>query len=154
MGKSDASQIRKIAPYPPLMDHMRNLVGEEMLFHLALTGWVSTERQWHQDDYLNPPHVNSCYAAVWIALDDIHEDSGPFEYVPGSDRWPLLRGETVRSYMTAEELRDYDAWPTISEGIVVPAIEREIQKTGLPITKFIAKRGDVLIWHGRLLGEE
>jgi hypothetical protein len=39
-------------------------------------------------------------------------------------------------------------WPSISESIVVPAIERPTQRKGTPISKFIAKRGDVLIWHG------
>ncbi|GFE68442.1 phytanoyl-CoA dioxygenase family protein [Chroococcus sp. FPU101] len=79
-------EIRDICLYPPLMETMKSLIGDEMGLHLNLTGWVSTTRDWHQDDYLNPPFVNSWYAAVWMALDDIHPDSGPFEYVPGSHR--------------------------------------------------------------------
>ena len=47
-----------------------------MLLHLALTGWISTQRDWHQDDYLNPPFVANWYAAVWMALDDISAESG------------------------------------------------------------------------------
>jgi hypothetical protein len=146
----DVPEMRELALYPPLMEEMRALIGEPMLLHLCLTGWVSTERGWHQDDYLNPPHVNSWYAAVWMALEDIHPDSGPFEYVPGSHRWPLMRGSKVRKHMPWSEAMRPD-WPQLSEAFVVPAIDAEIAGRGAEIRSFMAKRGDVLIWHGRLL---
>jgi ectoine hydroxylase-related dioxygenase (phytanoyl-CoA dioxygenase family) len=136
---------------------MESLVGEDMLLHLALTGWVSTEREWHQDDYLNPPFVAGWYAAVWMALDDISPDSGPFEYLPGSHRWGLLRMDKVRSFLTEEELTRKDPaagvnqWPKYAERFVTPAVERRIERSGLPIRRFLARKGDVLIWHGRLM---
>ncbi len=146
----DVPEMRDLALYPPLMWQMRELIGEPMLLHLCLTGWVSTERGWHQDDYLNPPFVNSWYAAVWMALDDIHPDSGPFEYVPGSHRWPLMRGDKVRAQMSSKQARS-PVWPQLSETFVVPAIDAEIKRRGAEVRAFIAKRGDVLIWHGRLM---
>lgn len=146
----DVPELRELALYPPLMKEMQALIGEPMLLHLCLTGWVSTERGWHQDDYLNPPHVNSWYAAVWMALEDIHPDSGPFEYVPGSHRWPLMRGHKVRRHMPWRDAMRPE-WPQLSEAFVVPTIDAEITHRGAEIRSFIAKRGDVLIWHGRLL---
>jgi hypothetical protein len=144
-----AAEMRDLALYPPLMMEMKALISEPMMLHLCLAGLVSTERDWHQDDYLNPPFVNSWYAAVWMALDDIHPDSGPFEYVPGSHRWPLLRVDKIRSRMPWREAAGN--WPALSEPIVVPAINAEIERRGATVRQFIAKRGDVLIWHGRLL---
>lgn len=146
----DVPEMRDLALYPPLMKHMEQLIGEPMMLHLCLTGWVSTERAWHQDDYLNPPHVNSWYAAVWMALDDIHPDSGPFEYVPGSQAWPLMRGSKVRERLTPEQSSKPN-WPVEAETFTTPAIDAEILRRGATIEKFIAKRGDVLIWHGRLM---
>ena len=67
-------ELRALSLYPPLMRLMADLIGEPMMLHLNLTGWISTERNWHQDDYLNPPFVNSWYCAVWMALD--HIDAG------------------------------------------------------------------------------
>jgi Phytanoyl-CoA dioxygenase (PhyH) len=150
-------ELRALALYPPLMEKMRELIGEEMMLHLALTGWVSTQRDWHQDDYLNPGFVNSWYAAVWMALDSIHPDSGPFQYVPGSHRWGLLRGQKVRAFLTDEELNRREAstginqWPKYAERFTTPAIEAEIRATGSEIRPFLGRRGDVLIWHGRLV---
>ncbi len=148
-------ELKAVGLYPPLMRMLEHLIGEPMLLHLALSGWVSTERNWHQDDYLNPPFVNSWYAAVWIALDRIDPASGPFEYVPGSHRWPLLRGENVRRFLTDEERErtehGVNHWPKYSERFVVPAIEAEIARRRVPPRTFLADKGDVLIWHGRLM---
>ncbi len=146
----DVPELRELALYPPLMWQMRELIGEPMLLHLCLTGWVSTERGWHQDDYLNPPFINSWYAAVWMALDDIHPDSGPFEYVPGSHRWPLTRGDKVRAHMPRRQAMRPD-WPSVSEAFVVPALDAEIKRRRAETREFLARRSDVLIWHGRLL---
>ena len=146
----DVPEMRELALYPPLMQRIQELIGEPMLLHLCLTGWVSTERGWHQDDYLNPPFVNGWYAAVWMALDDIHPDSGPFEYVPGSHRWALMRGDKVRAYMPPKQARS-PVWPQLSESFVVPTIDAEIKRKGGEVRAFLAKRGDVLIWHGRLM---
>ncbi len=143
-------ELKQIALYPPLMEAMHEIIGEPMLLHLCLTGWSSSERDWHQDDYLNPEYVNSWYTAVWMALDDIDPDSGPFEYIPGSHKWPLLRREKVRSFMPLSETLAAD-WPKKSERFVAPALDAEIARRNMPAEKFIGRRGDVLIWHGRLL---
>ena len=151
------AEMRALALYPPLMRMMEALIGEPMMLHLALTGWVSTQRNWHQDDYLNPDFVNSWYAAVWIALDDVDPDAGPFEYIPGSHTWPLLRQDKVLSCMTEDEEFAADPatgarlWPSTSERFVVPAIEAELARLGARVEPFLGKKGDVLIWHGRLM---
>lgn len=150
-------ELRDLALYPPMMALMESLIGEPMMLHLALTAWVSTERNWHQDDYLNPPHVNSWYTAVWMALDDIHPDSGPFQYLPGSQNWNLMRRDKVRSFLTEEELGrregplQTNAWERYSERFVAPAIEAEIERLNLTPTDYLPQKGDLLIWHGRLM---
>jgi len=151
------SEMRELALYPRLMKLLRDLIGEPMMLHLALTGWISTERDWHQDDYLNPPHVNSWYCAVWIALDHIDPDSGPFEYVPGSHKWRLLRGDRIKEFLTDHERTWVDpatgrtAWEKHAERIMTPSIEAEIVRRGASVKSFLAEKGDLLIWHGRLL---
>jgi hypothetical protein len=151
------AELRALALYPPLMRMLEGLIGEQMMMHLNLTGWVSTERNWHQDDYLNPPFVNSWYAAVWIALDRIEPDAGPFEFIPGSHHWPLLRQHKVLACMTEAEATERHkvsnalVWPKTSERFVVPAIEGEIAARNAQVRQFIAAKGDVLIWHGRLM---
>lgn len=129
---------------------LEDLMGEPMAVNLTLTGWTSTERNWHQDCYLNPSFLKDWYAAVWIALEDITPESGPFEYVPGSHRWPALTRDKVLAALEPCERNRAD-WPSTSERFVVPACEAEIERRGAEIRQFLPKKGDVLIWHGRLL---
>jgi len=146
----DVEEIKDLCLYKPLMDKLELLIGEPMGMHLNLTGWVSTERNWHQDDYLSPSYVNGWYLAVWVALDDIHPDAGPFEFLPGTHKWPLIRGDKVREFLPVEE-RNQPSWPKTSEVFLSNILEERIRRESLAPQQFIAKKGDVLIWHARLL---
>jgi hypothetical protein len=152
--------LRQLMTHPPLVHAIGGLIGEPPGLHLCLTGWVSTRRDWHQDTYLNPPHVGDSYAAVWIALEDIHPDAGPFQYVPGSHRWPVVTQEKIFNYVDPADHR----WPAHTEKFLTPIFESEIEKWRLEIAHetagtvlcnevvtYLPKRGDVLIWHGRLV---
>lgn len=143
-------EIKELGLYKPLMDKLEELIGEPMGMHLNLTGWVSTERNWHQDEYLNPPDVNGWYISVWIALDDIHPDSGPFEFVPGSHKWSVVRRNKVLEFLRpAERIRN--TWPKASEKFLTRLFGEQVEKNNLKSKKFIAKKGDVLLWHSRLM---
>jgi hypothetical protein len=129
---------------------MQELISEPAGVHLNLTGWQSTRRNWHFDQYLNEPYVGAFYVAIWIALDDISADSGPFEYIPGSHKWwPPISQVKMREALGADGVGP--DWPTHSERILTPLFEQEIADRGLQPTQFLASRGDVLFWHGRLL---
>lgn len=168
-------EIKDLSLYAPLVEILNGLIGEPMGMSLNLCNWVSTERNWHQDDYLNPPEVNGHYLACWFALDDIHPDSGVFEFVPGSHKWPVMRGEKVRALLEPHERAD-PLWPRIAERFLDEVFERKIieeykknrqvayekakEKAGdgwpcfeidSPIKRWSdAKKGDVLIWHSWL----
>ena len=143
-------EIKDIALSKELSGVMEELIGEPMGMHLNLTGWTSTERDWHQDEYLNPPCVNGWYISVWIALDDISPDAGPFEYVPGSHDWDLVRRNKVLEYLKPKE-RISNSWPKYSERFLSNLFNEQVTKKGLETQKFIAKKGDVLFWHSRLM---
>lgn len=139
--------LRRLVCNGPLGEQIAGLIGEPAGVHLNLTGWVSTERNWHQDTYLNPPHVGDHYAAVWIALGDIDPRSGPFQYIPGSHRWFTVTREKIGQFF---DLGD-PAWPKHSEEILTDFFTTEIARRKARVVSYLPKRGDVLIWHGRLV---
>lgn len=145
-------EIKDISLYSPMMKIMWKLIGHHMSLHLNLTGWVSTERNWHQDDYLNPEHVKSHYIAVWIALDDIHRDSGPFQFVRGSNWWPCIKQSKVFEIMKKQGIEPSDPlWPTKTQDWVAGACADEIWNRKAKVEAYLPKKGDVLFWHGRLV---
>jgi ectoine hydroxylase-related dioxygenase (phytanoyl-CoA dioxygenase family) len=144
-------EIRELCCHESVRNTLEHIFGEPMLMHLNLTNLTSTERDWHQDTYLNPPEVGGYYCAVWYALGDVSPDSGPFEFVAGSHRWPWLTRDKVLLHATKEE-RESDSWPSTTERFVVPAITEEIRRKKAPISKFFpARKGDILIWHAGLI---
>jgi hypothetical protein len=146
------SAIRDICCSRELHYLLVDLLGEELGLHFILTSFKSTERGWHQDDYLNPESTMARYAAVWMAMADIHPDSGPFEFVPGSHKWPCLRRERVRALVKPEEVSNENHdWALIAEYLVNKAVDQQIRDTGAEVVQFNAKKGDILIWHGKLM---
>jgi len=84
-------------------------------------------------------------AASWIPLEDIHPDSGPLAYYPGSHRAEVTdlfdwgNGSIVfepDSVRQPQDLSDYLAARMASAGI-----EPKV---------FCPRKGDVLVWHGNL----
>lgn len=140
--------LRALCCNPLLAHALHELTGESMAVNLNLTGWVTTTRNWHADAYLNPPEVGDYYAAVWIALEDIDPRNGPFQYVAGSHRWPQV---TRQAMLNALGTYDEQHWPRESERILTPLYEAEIARRDAVVMTPQLLRGDVLIWHGRLL---
>jgi SAM-dependent methyltransferase len=143
-------EIRDLCLYQPLVKTLASLIGEEMVMNLNLTGWKTTQRDWHQDDYLNPDEVRGRYVACWFALDTITPDSGPFQFVPGSHKWPHIKKSKILNFVP-EEVRETRAWPIHSERVLTPFFEEKIAAENLEKVEFTAEKGDVLIWHARLL---
>jgi hypothetical protein len=128
-----------------------DLLGEEMGLHFTLSGFKSTQRGWHQDDYLNPEDTMGRYVAVWMAMGDIDPDSGPFEFVPGSHKWPCLRRGKVAALVKPEAHSSTHEWVTAAEYFVNKAAENHMKRTGLEAVQFDAKKGDILIWHAKMM---
>jgi hypothetical protein len=151
----DVHEIRDLCLAGHLMDTLGHLVGEEMGLHLNLCNWVSTERDWHQDSYLNPTEVYNHYLAVWFALDDIDPDSGPFEYIRGSHKWPLMSRQKVwdaAPFDMKNSAEWNDHWPTLTQGFVSRACDEKILQENAVVDRFIpANKGDVLVWNGALV---
>jgi hypothetical protein len=148
--------IRDLFCDPRLDRLLVDLVGEAVGMHATLTEFHSPERGWHQDDYLNPPTTMGRFAAVWAAVGDVPETSGPFEFIPASHLWKVVDRGLVRSHLHETVRADADptggpTWDIYAEQFVTPAYHFEILRVGTPIKRFLARRGDLLIRHARLV---
>ena len=57
-------QIKAIGCYEPLADKIVELLGEDLALNFTLTQFTSTQRDWHQDDYLGPPDLYGRYCVA------------------------------------------------------------------------------------------
>jgi ectoine hydroxylase-related dioxygenase (phytanoyl-CoA dioxygenase family) len=105
---------------------------KKMALHLSFTPWYSTEKTWHQDYNNNDRLSARNYAGLWVALDDIHPESGPFSYIPKSNHWDF----------------DFSIYQKLNPSQIVSYMEKDIITKGGTPHIFLPKKGDVLLWQG------
>ena len=76
-----------------MTDVVADLIGPDLRLHHCkinskLPG-AATQVKWHQD-FLYDPHSNTDLVTALLMLDDVTEENGPLEVVPGSHKGPLL----------------------------------------------------------------
>jgi len=103
-----------------------------------------SELQLHRDTSYIALSSPSLFLGVWIALEDIQEGSGELIYYPGSHKLPPYHfTETSTHHSVARDgilaNEKYHRW-----------LRLQMQEANLTPRKFLARKGDCLIWHGDL----
>jgi len=105
---------------------------------------VGTQQHYHTDTvhFSSVPERFMC--GVWVALEDIHPDSGPLCYYPGSHAWPIYTNDQIGhldhdNLIWTSQHRYHDLWEKMVE------LKKPKKET------FLARRGDALIWAANLL---
>ena len=114
------------------------LFGDRVVGCNSLLFEYSTQQPAHVDHiYMTPTPARRLFAS-WVACEDILPDSGPLELWSGSHR-----------------LAPYDFGPTgyhyTPEQDAAHAKYVEEQKDRFPKEEFLARKGDVLLWHAMLI---
>ena len=125
---------------PRLVKILQRLMGHAPVVCNTILFERGSEQDMHSDMFYMPPVTEEQMLATWIALDDVTEDNGPLVYVPGSHKLPSHRFSNGSVRAIPAEVPD-----------AVAAMRKRMSDLGLRDEKFTAKRGDVLIWHSRLV---
>ena len=92
---------------------------------------------------------NSLFLAHWVrktpTLEDIDEDSGPLTYYAGSHKLPYVLNKDY-AHNSNHYILDKKRYEKYEN-----AIEEIIEKNKLKKEKFLAKKGDIFVWHANLL---
>jgi len=111
--------------------------------HFSLTFSKGSKQLLHQDTCVFHTWPMNALIGVWAALEDIQPDSGPLVYYPGSHREPLFHEfdnypQTQRRTSSPEQS---DLYQEYVESVAAKYERKE----------FLAKKGEVLFWHGMLV---
>ena len=121
------------------------ILGETAVATQSLYFEFGSQQPLHRDSTVVPSPEFGRLVAAWIALEDIDADSGPLAYVPGSqkfDFYPFRPGEYVYD-PSRHSARDVEA--------AIDFYDEQLRASGLPTKHFLAKRGEVLMWHSALM---
>jgi len=121
------------------------LMGKEVELFQSINFITASQQRTHSDSIHMTTFPYGNLIAVWIALEDITAESGPLHYYPGSHKLPYVMNKDFDNVGSAwllgdKTYKDYE-----------DKIEEIAQQSQLQKETFLAKRGDLLIWHANLL---
>lgn len=127
--------VKRLAVNRRVVGFLSDLYQKEAFAFQTLNFPRGSQQDIHSDTY----HFNSIpvgfMCGVWIALEDIHPDSGPLQYYPGSHRLPVfankdLPGNNVNGY--------------------IEHVEAAVGGTGIVRETARISRGQAFIWAANL----
>ena len=130
-------RVRALATHPAVLDAVESVYGRSPIPFQTLNFRRGTGQPLHADLIHFDSVPTGWVCAAWVALEDIDDDQGPVEYVPGSHLEDFSRVHLAERTGRFDNARYEDA------------VARHVGDR--PRARFTASAGDVLIWHGALL---
>jgi ectoine hydroxylase-related dioxygenase (phytanoyl-CoA dioxygenase family) len=132
--------VRELALDPPLANLLGALMGEPVVLCNSLNLHKGSGDHRHIDSLFMTPRTSRALLATWTALEDVHSDAGPLTYFPGSHLIPLHTFSDGSRHAIRSEIPAWHAY-----------IAEQIRERRLEEKTFLAKKGDVFIWHSDLV---
>jgi hypothetical protein len=140
------STIIRQATKDPLISRLLNfLLDKEMVPFQTINFLQGSGQRAHSDSVHMTTYPLGYLTAIWVALEDVHPDSGPLFYYPGSHKLPYLLNNDWNAGSSLLSLGKHD-YPDYED-----MVEELIEKHQFHREELIAKKGDVLIWHANLV---
>jgi hypothetical protein len=140
-------EINEVLHHETILNAIQTLLGRKPKPFQTITSHKGSQQGVHSDSIHMTTYPLGYLVAAWVAFEDIHPDSGPLVYYPGSHRLPYLFSEDIGIDLNDFRERGYLPFHEKYE----PAIQKTIQDHQLVPAYFHAEKGDVLIWHANLL---
>ena len=144
---------RKLGAFCQILKHHGLLHWLELLTERkpkplqTIAGHKGSQQGTHSDSIHMTTYPLGYLTAAWIAFEDIHPDCGPLVYYPGSHRLPYVFSKDVGISESDFKNEGYSPYHAKYE----PRIQELIAENQIEPHYFLAKKGDVLIWHANLL---
>jgi len=137
--------IRDLGEEPALKTMLGLLMGKEVDLFQSINFVMGSEQRTHSDSIHMSTFPTGNLIAIWVALEDVSNDQGPLHYYPGSHKLPYILnsefGNAGTRYMLGKKnYSDYE-----------DEIENVLKANPFERKTFLAKKGDIFIWHANLL---
>ena len=128
-----------------LRDLAAALLGHDTTLFQSINFLSGSEQRTHSDSIHMSTFPLGGMVAAWVALEDVTPDNGPLHYYAGSHKLPY--------YLNADYANQGTAWLTGDKEYTEyeTTIARKIAESGLKKQVFLARKGDVFLWHANLM---
>ena len=137
----------RILRHPTLLYWVQLLMEREPAPFQTISCHKGSQQLPHSDSIHMTTYPIGYLSACWIAFEDIHPDSGPLVYYPGSHRLPYVFSRDVGIEENDFREKGTDSYHAKYE----PRIQQVLAEHKMEPHYFHAKKGDVLFWHANLI---
>lgn len=135
---------RAVWLYPPVIDFLEGYFKDMPCACQTLTYVNGSEQGAHQDSIHLTPYPSGFMCGVWVALQDVQENSGELFVYPGSHRSGSIRARDLNLHKVVND--DYSHYNKFSS-----AIDNLIETEGYERLVYRPKAGQILVWHENLI---
>jgi len=137
----------EVMRHPEILRLVRLLMGREPAPFQTIASHKGSQQGEHSDSVHMTTYPLGYLTAAWVAFEDIHPDSGPLVYYPGSHRLPYVFGKDIG---IPEGEFHRTGWKSYHEHYE-PWIVRMLAEHGFQPHHFLAGKGDVFLWHANII---
>ena len=137
--------LRNVVSDRRILDVLDLLLGRRMRPFQSINFLTGSEQAAHSDSIHMTTYPRGYLTAAWVALEPMSTDNGTLVYYPGSHKLPYMLYDRYDHGGTRYTIGD-EAYARYEE-----AVAKAIREHDLRPQEFIARPGDVLIWHANLL---
>jgi phytanoyl-CoA hydroxylase len=131
--------VRRVISSERVVAAVGELLGDVPVVCNTLSLEKGSQQGSHIDTLYMTPASDFGLVATWMALEDVHQDAGPLRYFPGSHRIKPFRFSTGNVHYIPSEMPHWFEY-----------MDESVAQHGLEEARFLAKRGDLLIWNALL----
>lgn len=141
----NSTLLRNAGNNEKLLKILEILMGKKVELFQSINFLKGSEQGTHSDAIHMTTFPYGNLIAVWVALEDINTESGPIHYYPESHKLPYIFNKDFGNSGAKYSLgtKSYDDYSN--------TIEKLIHENDLKKKVFLAKKGDILVWHANLL---
>lgn len=140
-----STAAKKIVTDEKLLQILSFILGKPVVPFQTINFIYGSQQRTHSDSIHMTTHPLGYLVAIWIALENIEPGCGLLHYYPGSHKLPYVMGEDFKNSNSSLMVGD-DFYGNYEKKICEIISSRNLQKE-----TFLAKKGDLFIWHANLL---
>lgn len=140
--------VAAVLRHPAILQALALLMGRKPLPYQTIAFFKGSQQAEHGDSIHMTSYPLGYLIASWTACEDIHPDSGPLVYYPGSHKLPYVLSHEAGIPPGAFQAGGY--LPTYTAKYE-PLLQRVVRENGLQPRFFEPRKGDVFLWHANLI---
>lgn len=141
----DCSTVLDLCKHPSILNFLKLVYGRNPMPFQTINFIKGSNQPLHSDTIHFHTIPNKWMTGVWVAMEDMDENNGTLQYVPGSHQWDIYDFTDLN--LTVPEFgKEFDNYHEYEE-----FLKQLVKVKRAKTEKLICKKGTAIVWAANLL---